>query len=83
MLNWWPSKGTLQFAIRMFQRDAEMKNIVLADATARDQAIRHFFGRALREAREDPGLPTSAFAFSDQYARAKTKSSTSVRSNPP
>jgi hypothetical protein len=30
-------------------RDAEMKNIVLADATARDQAIRHFFGRALRE----------------------------------
>ena len=36
----------------MFQRDAEMKNIVLADATARDQAIRHFFGRALRVARE-------------------------------
>jgi hypothetical protein len=35
-----------------FRRDAEMKNIVLADATARDQAIRHFFGRALREARE-------------------------------
>jgi hypothetical protein len=34
--------------------DAEMKNIVLADATARDQAIRHYFGRALREAREDP-----------------------------
>jgi hypothetical protein len=32
--------------------DAEMKNIVLADATARDQAIRHFFGRAPREARE-------------------------------
>jgi hypothetical protein len=40
-------------AIRMFQRDAEMKNIVLADATARDHAIRHFFGRALREAREE------------------------------
>jgi type I restriction enzyme R subunit len=35
----------------MFQRDADMKNIVLADATARDQAIRHFFGRALREVR--------------------------------
>ena len=33
--------------------NAEMKNIVLADATARDQAIRHFFGRALREVRED------------------------------
>jgi type I restriction enzyme R subunit len=36
----------------MFQRVAEMKNIILADPTARDQAIRHFFGRALREARE-------------------------------
>jgi type I restriction enzyme R subunit len=30
-----------------------MKNIVLSDAEAREQAIRHFFGRALREARED------------------------------
>ena len=50
------SQAFFKGAIRMFQRDAEMKNIVLADATARDQAIRHFFGRALREAREDPGL---------------------------
>jgi type I restriction enzyme R subunit len=48
------SQAFFKGAIRMFQRDAEMKNIVLADATARDQAIRHFFGRALREAREDP-----------------------------
>jgi type I restriction enzyme, R subunit len=47
------SQAFFKGAIRMFQRDAEMKNIVLADATARDQAIRHFFGRALREARED------------------------------
>jgi type I restriction enzyme R subunit len=45
------SQAFFKGAIRMFQRDAEMKNIVLADATARDQAIRHFFGRALREAR--------------------------------
>src|SRR6202011_2726181 len=43
------SQAFFKGAIRMFQRDAEMKNIVLADATARDQAIRHFFGRALRE----------------------------------
>jgi type I restriction enzyme R subunit len=41
-----------QGAIRMFQRDNEMRNIVLTDAEARDKATRHFFGRALREARE-------------------------------
>ena len=40
-------------AIRLFQRDNEMKNIVLSDAEAREQAIRHFFHRALREVRED------------------------------
>ena len=30
----------------------EMRNSVLTDATAREQATRHFFGRALRQARE-------------------------------
>ncbi len=45
------SQAFFKGAIRMFQRDADMKNIVLADATARDQAIRHFFARALREVR--------------------------------
>ncbi|WMT75904.1 DEAD/DEAH box helicase family protein [Bradyrhizobium sp. Ash2021] len=38
-----------QGAIRMFQRDNEMRNIVLTDAKAREQATRHFFNRALRE----------------------------------
>ena len=38
-----------QEAIRMFQRDNEMRNIVLTDAEARDKATRHFFNRALRE----------------------------------
>jgi type I restriction enzyme R subunit len=41
-----------QGAIRMFQRDNEMRNIVLTDATARDKATRHFFNRAMREVRE-------------------------------
>lgn len=41
-----------QGAIRMFQRDNEMRNIVMTDATARDKATRHFFNRALREIRE-------------------------------
>lgn len=40
-----------QGAIRMFQRDHEMRNIVLTDAEARDKATRHFFNRALREVR--------------------------------
>jgi type I restriction enzyme R subunit len=40
-----------QGAIRMFQRDNEMRNIVLTDAEARDKATRHFFNRALREVR--------------------------------
>ncbi len=39
-------------AIRMFQCDSDMKNIILSDAQVRDQAIRHFFGRALRQVRE-------------------------------
>lgn len=43
----------LQGAIRMFQRDNEMRNIVLTDAEARDKATRHFFNRALREVREE------------------------------
>jgi len=41
-----------QGAIRMFQRDNEMRNIVLTDAEVRDKATRHFFNRALREVRE-------------------------------
>lgn len=38
-------------AIRMFQRDNEMRNIVLTDPEARNKATRHFFNRALREVR--------------------------------
>lgn len=38
-------------AVRMFQRDSEMRNIVLTDKDARKKATRHFFGRALREVR--------------------------------
>ena len=38
----------------MFQRDNEMKNIVLSDSDARERATRHFFNRALREVREGP-----------------------------
>ncbi|MEP3040724.1 MAG: type I restriction endonuclease [Roseibium sp.] len=45
------SQAFFQGAIRMFQKDNEMRNIVLTDADARDKATRHFFNRALREAR--------------------------------
>lgn len=46
------SQAFFKGAIRMFQRENEMKSIVLSDAQARDQAIRHFFNRAMREVRE-------------------------------
>ena len=46
------SQAFFQGAIRMFQRDNEMRNIVLSDPEARDKATRHFFNRALRDARE-------------------------------
>jgi type I restriction enzyme R subunit len=45
------AQAFFQGAIRMFQRDNEMRNIVLTDAAARDQTTRHFFNRALREVR--------------------------------
>ena len=40
-----------QGAIRMFLRDNEMQNVMLSDPEARDKVTRHFFNRALREAR--------------------------------
>lgn len=46
------SQAFFQGAIRMFQRDNEMKSIVLSDPAAREQATRHFFNRALREVHE-------------------------------
>ncbi len=42
-----------QGAIKMFQRDNEMRNIVMTDEDARDKTIRHFFGRALRAVQQD------------------------------
>ncbi len=48
------SEAFFKGAIDLFQRDNEMKNIVLTDPQVREQAIRHFFSRALREAREAP-----------------------------
>jgi type I restriction enzyme R subunit len=46
------AQAFFQGSIRMFQKDNEMRNIVLSDPRAREQATRHFFNRALREARE-------------------------------
>jgi type I restriction enzyme R subunit len=46
------SEAFFRGAIRLFQRDNERKNLVLADAQARAQAIRHFFNRALRDVQE-------------------------------
>jgi type I restriction enzyme R subunit len=38
-------------AIKLFQKDNQLQNIVMTDSQARDQAIRHFFNRALHEIR--------------------------------
>ncbi|MGM0743178.1 MAG: type I restriction endonuclease subunit R [Pseudomonadota bacterium] len=37
--------------VQMFQQDNEMRNIVMTDKDAREQATRHFFKRAQRQAR--------------------------------
>lgn len=44
------SEEFLKGAINLFQRDADMKSIVLTDAQSREHATRHFFHRALRAA---------------------------------
>ena len=40
-------------AIRAFQRDREMQNIILSDPEARDRVFALMFSRALRQVREN------------------------------
>ena len=47
------SQAFFQGAIRMFQRDNDMRDIVLTDPAARDKLIRFFFNRALREVKDN------------------------------
>lgn len=54
------AQAFFQGAVRMFQRDNEMRNIVLTDADARDKATRHFFNRALRQVRDPGSAPPPA-----------------------
>jgi len=44
-------RAVFQGMIRMFQCDAEMRNIVLNDPEIRNKVTSYLFGRALREAR--------------------------------
>ncbi|WP_458792301.1 type I restriction endonuclease subunit R [Yoonia sp. MH D7] len=46
------SQAFFQSMVKMFQQDNEMRNIVMTDKEAREQATRHFFKRAQRQARE-------------------------------
>lgn len=46
------SQAFFEGAIKLFERDNQLQNIVMTDAAAREQAIKHFFSRALREARD-------------------------------
>lgn len=45
------SQSFFEEGIKLFQRDNQLQNIVMTDAEARNQAIKHFFGRALKEVR--------------------------------
>ncbi|MCC5987204.1 MAG: hypothetical protein JJT95_05930 [Pararhodobacter sp.] len=44
--------SSIQFhgMVKQFQQDNEMRNIVMTDKDAREQATRHFFKRAQRQA---------------------------------
>lgn len=44
------SQAFFQGMVRAFQQNNEMRNIVMTDKDARDQATRHFFKRAQRQA---------------------------------
>ena len=45
------SQAFFEGAIKLFEKDNQLQSIVMTDAIAREQAIRHFFSRALKEAR--------------------------------
>lgn len=45
------SQAFFQGMVKTFQQDNEMRNIVMTDKQAREQATRHFFKRAQRQAR--------------------------------
>jgi type I restriction enzyme R subunit len=46
------SRRVFEEAIKQFQRDSSLQNIILTDAEDRDRIFRHLFSRALREVRE-------------------------------
>lgn len=49
------SRRVYEEAIKQFQRDSSLQNIILTDAEDRDRIFRHLFSRALREVRESQG----------------------------
>ncbi|MBG6199968.1 type I restriction enzyme R subunit [Labrenzia sp. EL_13] len=49
------SQAFFRELVKMFQQDNEMRNIVITDKDAREQATRHFFKRAQRQAKEAGG----------------------------
>lgn len=47
------SRAFFQGMVKLFQQDNEMRNIVMTDSDAREQATKHFFRRAQRQAAEN------------------------------
>jgi type I restriction enzyme, R subunit len=50
------SRRIFEEAIKQFQRDSSLQNIILTDAEDRERIFRHLFSRALREVRETQEL---------------------------
>lgn len=50
------SRRIFEEAIKQFQRDSSLQNIILTDAEDRDRIFRHLFSRALREVKENQGI---------------------------
>lgn len=50
------SRRIFEEAIKQFQRDSSLQNIILTDAEDRDRIFRHLFSRALREVQEGKAI---------------------------
>ena len=51
--------------VKMFQNDNELRNIVMTNKDAREQATRHFFKRAQRQVRDAHDYPAPSFLKSE------------------
>ena len=46
------SQAFFQGFLKLSQRENQLQNIIMTDSNARDQVIKHFFSKALKEAKD-------------------------------